>query len=183
MRPVRPGLLVRGSGRAVVRRLGTGWHALCESGAEAKAQGGDGGKDHGFHRNSPSVVGRNVRLRQTHKWTCACRMRMLRRSIGIMRYAGNPSRNRVLPLACCRMSPAQPRRPEKPTPPASSIRPGPSAPIIRGSGGIDTGLTECPRRLLADRWQRGTSPRLRPSRRKLKRMVGATGIEPVTPAV
>jgi hypothetical protein len=35
-----------------MRRPGAGRHALCESAASAEAQGGNGGKDHGLHRNS-----------------------------------------------------------------------------------------------------------------------------------
>ena len=30
---------------------------------DAQAQGGEGGKDHAFHLTSPSIVGRDVRLR------------------------------------------------------------------------------------------------------------------------
>ena len=87
---VRAGLLEPGGGRvtrdgaAVVERGGTSERRN----GSRQAQGGKSGKDQVLHRNSPSVVGRNVRLRWMGRWTSAGWMIILHCGIGFMRLAG-----------------------------------------------------------------------------------------------
>jgi hypothetical protein len=57
--------------RAIVRPLVASRQALSVGSADAQAQGGNRGKDHGLHRNSPSSVGRDVRLRCVQDGCCA----------------------------------------------------------------------------------------------------------------
>ena len=63
-------------------------------GGGAQAEGGEGGKDHGFHRNSSSVVGRDVRRRWRDSWTYASEMIIGVFGIGFVRRRGKKSGGR-----------------------------------------------------------------------------------------